>query len=191
MRETTKLFELPEAGNYVPQLQNCRMDDVPRVVHEVIFSQRRTDEVTKATLQRKPQVADFGEAGKTFVLAYHQSKMLEGYPTRDYAVFAVDVSRSDEFMGYGLSLLELDENNQEIGEPPFVQYTLTEGNYRDQGLAVRRLIVLNEANKAMFSQFLHSGTFAENGRAAEAAWQQLVNRNLAVKSDDGYYRFIK
>ena len=187
-----KLFQLPERDNYqLPPLKKCDMENVPREVHEQIYHQRATDEVAKSTLLGSPLNIDFGEAGRVFVLAYHQQKTLDGYPSKDYAVYTVDIGQNGELMGYGLSLLELDAKNQEVSEPPFLRYTYTPNNFRGQGLATRRLIVLNEANKSLFKHFLSSGSSRQGAPAAEGAWQSLVAKGFAVEGENGNYRFIK
>ncbi|MEX1059191.1 MAG: hypothetical protein WEC17_02055 [Candidatus Saccharimonadales bacterium] len=190
--EKTKIFEFPGNEDYkIPEFQDCDIEQIPRIVHEQIDEQRRFDEVKNAVLLRKPLMTDFAEAGKVFLLAYYQQSMAEGYQSKHYAVYGVDVSQSGELMGSGLSLLELDESNHAKGEPPFVQYTRTQESSRNQGLAIRRLIVLNEANKALFKMPLTSGMFASGDQAAEAAWQHLVAKNFAVQDEHGGYRFIK
>ncbi|HET9721456.1 MAG TPA: hypothetical protein VFP32_00290 [Candidatus Saccharimonadales bacterium] len=190
--DESMLFEMTGSDFNIPQFQECVLEEVPQAVRDQISDEAvRLQEVAQPTLLRRPVLLDFGGHGKTYLLAYHQIKQVEGYETRDKAIYAVDLSENEEVMGYGVSLLDLDDNDQEKDGPPFVQWTSTSQEFAKRGLGVRRLIILNEANKFFFNHLMSSGSFTGDNPAAQLAWERLVRHGMAVKDEDGSYRFIK
>ena len=161
---------------------------VPQKVNEQIFAQQHFDEVKKSSEVGQPLVMDFGDSGQVIVLVFQERRL---NLSRSCAVYAVDISPISEVMGFGVSLLPLDENNHFKGEQPQVQFTLTKDRFREQGLGTRRLLILNEVNKNLFHQYLKSGTFASHHPGVEKAWEKLVSRGFAVQEKDGGYKFIK
>ncbi|HLG91152.1 MAG TPA: hypothetical protein VI336_03295 [Candidatus Saccharimonadales bacterium] len=187
--EKTKIFQTTEgAGSNLPFLHDCEPDDVPEEARDQIKLVANNLESIQTPL-RKPNYMDFGDGGKAYVLTYHQTSQYEGYQTRNYAVYSVDIGPDGEYMGIGTSLLELDQDDREKGDPPYVEWTYTRDAYKNRGLATRRLIVLNEANKQFFNHRLSSGSFAEDP-AAEKAWQRLTELGLAAQDEHGGYQFI-
>ena len=187
--EKIKIFQITEgADSNLPLFQDCEPDDVPEEARAQIKLVANNLEAVQTPLG-EPRYMDFGDSGKVYVLACRQTAQYEGYQTRNYAVYSVDIGPDGEYMGIGASLLELDQDNHEKGDPPFVQWTQTKDEYRNRGLATRRLIVLNEANKQFFSQRLSSGNFTEDP-AAEKAWQRLTELGLAAQDEHGGYQFI-
>ena len=182
----SKLFELPADGEVVlPELEEVALEDIPESVIDQIQFEERTQVLSSTRALGKARVLDFGPAGNAYLLTYHAERDV-GVFSRFYVVNEIDTTNSGEIMGAGISFLELSDNGQET-DVPCVQYTFTKHEYERQGLALRRLIILNMANKMIFKRPLASGSFVDPG--VEQLWQKLEAAGLATKIEEGYYLF--
>lgn len=89
-------------------------------------------------------------------------------------------------MGMANSILETEGTE---ADKPFVQFTRNAEDFHKQGLALRRLIVLNEVNRMFFNLSLGSGSFSATSDNARKTWERLAAAGLALKLDEDIYRF--
>jgi hypothetical protein len=185
---SSKLFEIPADRKVViPDFEKVRYEDIPAIVIDQVDFDLRILEMVSKELVRLPVKLDFKEAGKAYLLAYDYDSSLDG-SAKSRAIFEADVSLDGRAMGSGYSLIELDAVGREQVRPA-VGHTFTEPDFTRQGLALRRLFILNEANKKWFGDALGSGTFVSSegqDSPAKAMWEQLEAMGLAVKEDERF-----
>jgi hypothetical protein len=182
-----KLFELPSEGEVVlPNFEEVRLEDVPRLALDQIDFDMRIQEINRKPI-KLPVRLDFNEAGLVYLLAYDFDSSIEG-SAKFRSIYLADISQEGQAMGSGYSLIDLDETGREKVRP-YVGHTFTEPDFTRQGLGLRRLVILNEANQRWFGDSLGSGAFVSSqGESSQAKglWNQLETHGLAVKEGEGY-----
>lgn len=185
-----KLFELPPQGEVqLPNFEEVRLEEVPQLALEEVDFDFRIQEAIRRKLIRLPVKLDFGRGGQMYLFAYDYESGVEGL-AKFRGLFAADISADGQAMGSGYSLIDLDEVGRERVRP-YVGHTFTEPGFIRMGLGLRRLIVLNEANKRWFKDSLGSGNFipvGENGETSHSkeVWERLEAKRLVVKEGEGY-----
>jgi hypothetical protein len=184
--DNPRLFEIPADGQAtLPDFRPVSAESIPPIVSDLVLRLDRTGTITRRAPLETAQRLDFGPAGETYVLPYYEER--SSLEDKQNAVYVIDVSESGEVMGFSISTLNLPAD-AEGSNTPFVRDTFTNYDYLRKGLNLRRLIVLNEANKLFFQKILHSNPSI--GPGAELVWQRLEQAGLA-KRDQGGYSFIK
>ncbi len=179
----SRLFEIPPDGKVVlPELQQLVHQEVPPSVLEQIDLEMRIQEINIYQAEKTPFLADFGSAGKAYLLAYYLERRVP-WVDRFYSVYEVDLASSGEVIGSGSSLIDLDNVKRETTRP-YMWHTNTNEDYQDRGLGMRRLVLLNEINKRLFRDSLGSGSLT----APEPVhiWERLVEKGLVIKEGEGY-----
>lgn len=188
IKRNLSLFELPAHGEvHLPPFETTQMELVPQPALDQVEFDLRVQEAVKKKLLRHPARMDFGPGGRVYLFAYDFESGIEG-TAKFRGIFASDISPDGRAMGSGYSFIELDEKDRERTRP-IVGHTYTEPAFARQGLGLRRLIILNEANKKWFKDSLGSDSFVterEGSSQAKRLWEQLETAGLAVKEDIAY-----
>lgn len=184
-----KLFELPPDGKVLlPDFEIVRQEDLPEEAIYQIDLNMGLHEAIRRRLIKTPLKLDFNSAGYAYLMAYDFEAGNEGL-AKFRGVFEADISADGEYMGSGFSLIDLDEVGREKVRP-YVGHTFTEPGFIRKGLGLRRLFILNEANKKWFGDSLGSGLFIpsddDEDPYAKAMWEQLVAHGFAVKEDETF-----
>jgi hypothetical protein len=179
--ERPRLFQFSEIDDVATKFEPYPLKQIPlAALREIERRNFRSDTTTLEHLGSAFKL-DFGDAGSAAILAYYREKY--GGLNKSFEVYAADISRNGELMGVGASSLEVDPVTGQEGVP-FVVYTHTERPFLSLGLGLRRLIVLNQANKQLFNLPLHSGAALEP--EAEKLWQRLEQEGLTIKEGPRY-----
>jgi hypothetical protein len=183
-----KIFELPADGPVLlPEFEEIKVKDLPEGARFLINSDMGAIEATNRKMIKVPIKLVFEDAGTSYLVAYDFESGLEGL-AKFRGVFAADISASGEGMGSGYSLIDLDEAGRE-NVRPYIGHTFTQPAFEHQGLGVRRLLIINEANKKWFKDSLGSGQFAGVvGEISHAKniWELLVSKGLVIREGTGF-----
>jgi hypothetical protein len=115
--------------------------------------------------------------------AYVASKIKEyGGAGKEESTYVVDV-RNGEVAGYGEIRWHLENADEYFKDKPFVGYTKTMEGHRRQGLAERRLRLMNAVAREKYGLPIHSDTVIAEG--AKAMWEKLVKEGRARKYKEG------
>lgn len=184
------LFELPpETKPILPPFIKIGWADLPRQVTNQFEFDNRLQEISSLELARNPQVLDFAEKGRAYVVAFHAKRNADN--VRLNIIHEVDLSQEQIVAGGGTTFLELDEDNKPTHENPYVQFTFTRPDYTRRGLALRRLLILDEANKSIFGRHLESGGFTGEETGAEEVWKKLGAAGLVEHFEVPEFEEIK
>lgn len=184
----TRLFELTTENKVsIPPAIEIEWSDIPDSVTEQVLFENNSQELSESEAYKKPLAMDFGEAGKSYVMAYWARRKLGGI-VDFYVTHLIDTTTSGDVTGGIISFIELDEDGEPTEEGPYVQFNFTKSDYEKRGLALRRLISLNKATKQLFNLPLSSGSFFAPG--VENIWQKLEAAHLVEQFEPHYYRFI-
>lgn len=99
-------------------------------------------------------------------------------------------------LGHGEVRFSLNNDEDFFLDKPFVGYTHTEEEFREIGLGVRRLVIMNALTQSLYGLPLHSAIFVQDGEMKEApmgAWKKLVKLGQAEifkEAEKDRYRFL-
>ena len=111
---------------------------------------------------------------------------LEQTAEDDIMTYMLDTRKGDN-IGYAI----MRNSSSYLKDLPYVDYTETEFDFERQGLALRRLKIMNAISRAIYGKPLSSGIEVEP--EAEKVWNKLVKEGLVKerKQNIHHYVFVK
>ena len=105
-----------------------------------------------------------------------------GHGEKEEVIHLVDTTHDGAIKGYGEIRFNKESSEDYFHDKPFVGTTRTEEEYRGEGLARRRLLVMNLVTVARLGLALHSDTLIAHEHALRT-WERLVREERAMKYD--------
>lgn len=109
-----------------------------------------------------------------------QTKTYDTNKDTERLTYFVDM-RGNQVLGYSELRNNISNLREYFRDKPFVGYTETEKDFRNQGLGTRRLLLMNAFSGAQYSLPLNSDTL----NSEVSVWEDLVQKGQAQKFQEG------
>lgn len=128
-------------------------------------------------------IFNFGDAGNVYAAAHTKSYRTD---TVERLVYLADTDATGNLQGSGEVRLTVTDQSDYFRDKPFVGFTRTRRGYRELGLGMRRLHVMNAVTNNLFNLPLYSDTSV--APKAQRLWHRLVEQGVAEEYMEGQGR---